>query len=290
MKHTFGVVYREYTTTLTIWIDCMAARRRRNQPQRLGTNAGHASASSRASASSHASASNHASASSHTSASSLAYDAIRQRILRCKLEPGALINERALMEQISIGRTPIREALLRLSAEQLVIFSGHGIQVAPITFDSISALYTARLHAERLAWRLWLRGADEAKTARLAGAFDAAPRLGKLGDEEGLVDLDFRFHCQVYEECGNPFLSSHLHNLTGLSFRIWFLANPHRVDHHMLAVQSHDSIIAAVKKRDADSLDREVSDHIENAFGNVVKRLKGDAVRVAAQLHMRELS
>src|ERR1700688_352174 len=94
------VVYREYTTKFTIWIDCMAARRRRNQSQRLDTNAGHASASSRA------------------------YDAIRQRILRCKLEPGALINERALMEQISIGRTPIREALLRLSAEQLVIFSG----------------------------------------------------------------------------------------------------------------------------------------------------------------------
>jgi DNA-binding GntR family transcriptional regulator len=244
----------------------MAARRRRNQSQRLETNAGQASASSRA------------------------YDAIRQRILRCKLEPGALINERALMEQISIGRTPIREALLRLSAEQLVIFSGQGIQVAPITFDSISALYTARLHAERLAWRLWLRSADETKTSRLANAFDAAPRLGRLGDEEGLVDLDFQFHCQVYEECGNSFLTSHLHNLTGLSFRIWFLANPHRLDHHMLAVRSHDSIIAAVKKRDADMLDREVSDHIKNAFGSVVERLKGDAVLVAAELNMRDLA
>ena len=51
------------------------------------------------------------------SSASLAYQAIRQRILRCNLQPGALINERALMQELSIGRTPIREALLRLSAE-----------------------------------------------------------------------------------------------------------------------------------------------------------------------------
>lgn len=226
----------------------------------------------------------------NVSTASLAYQAIRQRILRCNLQPGALINERALMQELSIGRTPIREALLRLSAEQLVIFIGQGIQVAPLGFESICALYTARLHAERLAWRLWLRHADNARAARLASAFDAAPRLAALGDEEGLVDLDFRFHCQVYEECGNPFLSSHLHNLTGLSFRVWFLANPHKVDHHLHDVQSHQPIIAAVKKRDAARLDREVTEHIRSAFRNVVDRLKGDGVDVAAEVDVRELA
>src|SRR5277367_447839 len=60
-------------------------------------------------------------------ASSRAYQAIRELILRGGLAPGAPINERALMEQIGIGRTPIREALLRLSAEALVIFSGQSI-------------------------------------------------------------------------------------------------------------------------------------------------------------------
>jgi GntR family transcriptional regulator, rspAB operon transcriptional repressor len=218
-----------------------------------------------------------------------AYQAIRERILRCALPPGALINERMLMDELGIGRTPIREALLRLSAEGLVVFSGQGIHVAPVTLQSITALYTARLHAERLAWQLWMRVANSQKVERLASAFETAPQLAKHEDEEGLVDLDFRFHSQIYEECGNPFLTGHLYNLTGLSFRVWFLANPHQLEHHMLTVRSHDPIIEAVQAHDTARLDREVTDHITNAFHAVVERMKGLDVAVAAQLSMKLL-
>jgi GntR family transcriptional regulator, rspAB operon transcriptional repressor len=226
-------------------------------------------------------------------AASRAYQAIRERILRCELAPGAAINERVLMDEISIGRTPIREALLRLSAEGLVIFSGQSIHVAPVTLQSIAALYTARLHAERLAWQLWMRGAGGAggreRITQLASAFETADELAQRGDEEGLVDLDFRFHSQVYEECGNPFLMGHLYNLTGLSFRVWFLSNPHRLEHHLQTIRSHDPIIAAVQAHDPVRLDREVSDHITNAFHTVVERMKSRDVAVAASLDVRVL-
>jgi GntR family transcriptional regulator, rspAB operon transcriptional repressor len=218
-----------------------------------------------------------------------AYQAIRERILRCGLPPAAAINERLLMDDLAIGRTPIREALLRLAAEGLVVFSGQGIHVAPVTLQSISALYTARLHAERLAWQLWMRLADSRQIERLAAAFETAAQLAEHGDEEGLVDLDFRFHSQIYEECGNPFLTGHLYNLTGLSFRVWFLANPHELEHHLLTVRSHDPIIAAVRAHDTARLDREITAHITNAFHAVVERMKGQDVAVAAQLGMKLL-
>jgi DNA-binding GntR family transcriptional regulator len=220
-------------------------------------------------------------------ASSRAYQAIRELILRGGLAPGAPVNERALMQETAIGRTPIREALLRLSAEGLVIFSGQGIHVAPVTIESIRALYTARLHAERLAWQLWLRSASDAQVARLASTFDKAVELAQRDDEEGLVDLDFRFHSQIYEECGNIFLSGHLYNLTGLSFRLWFLANPHDREHHLQNARSHAPIVEAVQAKDADRLDREVSAHISNAFEGMMQRMKGRDVALAAQLRMR---
>lgn len=222
-------------------------------------------------------------------AASRAYQAVRDLILRCGLAPGAPVNERALMEETAIGRTPIREALLRLSAEGLVIFSGQGIHVAPVTFESIRSLYTARLHAERLAWQLWLRSAQAAQIARLGSAFDNAAEIVQRDDEEGLVELDFKFHSQVYEECGNAFLSGHLYNLTGLSFRLWFLANPHQREHHLRTARSHDPIIEAVKAHDAERLDREVSQHILSAFDNMMERMKGREVQVAAKLPMRSL-
>jgi DNA-binding GntR family transcriptional regulator len=218
-----------------------------------------------------------------------AYQAIRERVLRCGLPPGAAINERVLMDELAIGRTPIREALLRLSAEGLVVFSGQGIQVAPVTLESITALYTARLHAERLAWQLWMRVAGREQIDRLAAAFATAAQLAKANDEEGLVDLDFRFHSQIYEECGNPFLTGHLYNLTGLSFRVWFLSNPHQLEQHLLSVRSHDPIIEAVQARDTARLDREVCEHITNAFHTVLERMQGQDVAVAAQLGMKLL-
>jgi len=191
------------------------------------------------------------------------------------------------MEETAFGRTPIREALLRLSAEGLVIFSGQGIHVAPVTIENIRALYTARLHAERLAWQLWLRIANPDQVARLSAAFDKAADLAQRGDEEGVVELDFKFHSQVYEECGNVFLTGHLYNLTGLSFRLWYLANTHRRDHHLKTARSHDPIIGAVQAQDAERLDREVSEHIVNAFDNMMDRMKGGDVGVAARLRMR---
>jgi DNA-binding GntR family transcriptional regulator len=220
-------------------------------------------------------------------AASRAYQAIRELILRCGLTPGTLINERALMGEIGMGRTPIREALLRLSSEGLVIFSGQGIHVAPVTLENIRALYTARLHAERLAWQLWLRNARRDQVSKLASTFDRVAELAQRDDEEGLVELDFRFHSQVYEECGNVFLSGHLYNLTGLSFRLWYLANPHQREHHLQNARSHFPIIDAVQARDAERLDREVAEHIGNAFQNMMERMKGHDIALAASLPLR---
>ncbi len=220
-------------------------------------------------------------------AATRAYTQIRSRILRCGLPPGTVIHERSLMQELDLGRTPIREALLRLSAEQLVMFSGQSIQVTPVTLDGIGALYTARLHAERLAWRLWLRNSSGEARERLAAVFAPAEALARKGDEEGLVDLDFRFHSQVYEECGNPFLTSHLHNLTGFSFRIWFMTNPHELAHHILNVRMHDPIIAAVHAGDAEALDREVTTHISHSFSTAVERMKGSAFSAATQLDLK---
>ena len=49
-----------------------------------------------------------------------AYTAIKQMIISNELAPGTVVNESDLQEILGIGRTPIHEALLRLSVEQFV--------------------------------------------------------------------------------------------------------------------------------------------------------------------------
>ena len=97
------------------------------------------------------------------------------------------------------------------------------------------------------------------------------------------------FTAKSTKNAGTQFLTGHLYNLTGLSFRVWFLSNPHQLEQHMLSVRSHDPIIEAAQAHDTARLDREISDHITNAFHTVLERMQGQDVAVAAQLGMQLL-
>ncbi|HXR12811.1 MAG TPA: GntR family transcriptional regulator, partial [Gaiellaceae bacterium] len=68
-----------------------------------------------------------------------AYAAIRGLIVSLKMAPGALIDERRLMESLGIGRTPVREALRRLAQEQLVeVFPRRGMFVTGVDVSDLA--------------------------------------------------------------------------------------------------------------------------------------------------------
>lgn len=202
-----------------------------------------------------------------------AYHAIRAMILRCQLQPDSAINDKILGAQLGYGRTPIREALLRLASERLVLFQqNQRIVVAPMGLDEINDLYTLRLHLERLAWRLWAESASEASIDKLAGLFDAVPRLVREKDAEGLLHLDFLFHSQIYRDCGNPFLTQSLYNLSGLTYRLWHKTSNRDVAAQAATARSHTPIIEAIYPRDFETLDREITKHITDAHDDIMER------------------
>jgi len=209
----------------------------------------------------------------------LAYHAVRAMILRCELQPGAVINDKALSSKLGYGRTPIREALLRLSSERLVLFlHNQSIIVAPIGLDEINDLYTLRLHLERLAWRLWAAEASSKQIERLAGVFDDVPKLVRAGDVEALLHLDFLFHSQIYRECGNPFLTQSLYNLSGVTYRIWHLTSTRDVQAQAETARSHVPIVEAIYAHDLVRLDREIEQHISHAYDEIMKRFINNTV------------
>lgn len=202
-----------------------------------------------------------------------AYHAVRAMILRCELQPGAVINDRLLTQKLGFGRTPLREALLRLASERLVLFQRNQvIEVAPVGLSEINDHYTLRLHLERLAWRLWLDRASPEQIGRLSRTFDTVPALTREGDVQGLLLLDFEFHSQVYQECANPFLTQALYSLSGLTYRLWFMTNTNDVKEQAATARSHGPIIEAVRKRDAALLDTEIARHISEAYDVIMEK------------------
>ena len=91
----------------------------------------------------------------HPSLSEQAYHQIRKKILTLELAPGTIINEADLRHELGLGRTPIREALLRLAQQKLVtIVPRRGMFVTDIRLEDIRQLFELRLALERLAGQL----------------------------------------------------------------------------------------------------------------------------------------
>ncbi len=102
-----------------------------------------------------------------------AYIALRGLIVSLELAPGAVIDERALIERLGIGRTPIREALRRLAHEQLVeVFPRRGMFVTNVDVRDLARISEVREALEPEAARLAAERAteEERDAARRAAA------------------------------------------------------------------------------------------------------------------------
>ena len=79
---------------------------------------------------------------------------IREAILRLKLRPGQVLDEARLSEEFMVSRTPVREAIIKLIADGLVIRDGRKAKVAPLDFDEFPKLFDALLISSRMVHRL----------------------------------------------------------------------------------------------------------------------------------------
>ncbi len=66
------------------------------------------------------------------------YDVLRERILAGVYRPGVSLSQVRLAEELVVSRTPLREALRRLEAENLVVnHANRGVMVAPIYLGDV---------------------------------------------------------------------------------------------------------------------------------------------------------
>jgi DNA-binding GntR family transcriptional regulator len=83
-----------------------------------------------------------------------AYLQIRRSILEGQLRPGQRIVEQQLAEALSVSRTPVREALVKLERENLVARIGRGMAVRTYSSDEVRDIYDLRAHLESYAARI----------------------------------------------------------------------------------------------------------------------------------------
>ncbi len=183
------------------------------------------------------------------------YEALRWEILQLEIEPGTLLDESELAGRFGLSRSPVREALIRLSAEGLVkalrnrssIVAPFDVASVPSYLDAITLLYrlTARLAAQNRTPEKLDKIIQLQKQHADATAQDNALEM---------ISLNHAFHLSIAEAGGNEFYTGWTKQLLDHGQRILRLYLHIQGDHIPETVLAdHEDLVQAIVERDADA-------------------------------------
>ena len=190
----------------------------------------------------------------------LAYSEIRGRIVTLELAPGAVIDERRIVDQLAMSRTPVREALRRLAQEGLVeVFPRRGMFVTQVDVRQLARLSEIRAVLEPEAARWAAERATETERELMAELLE---EIEGAGDSD-LMDLDERIHRAVYRAAHNDLLAATLEQYYVLALRIWAMAGD-RANDLEAAVEAHGALLAAIIDGEPDQAASAMHGHVMN--------------------------
>lgn len=201
-----------------------------------------------------------------------AYLRIRDRIVSLDMPPGSVVNETRLREELKIGRTPIREALQRLSRENLVKSVPHrGTFVTDVNITDLARITEVRVvleaHAARLATDR-LSAMDRESLTTLLEVLESGSSLDQLE----LMRLDQLIHRQIYRAARNPFLEATLERYFNLSQRLWYLVLDREVGLRE-ALREHMELLRAILAGDPDGAEASMRRHVTGFEREIRKAL-----------------
>ena len=207
------------------------------------------------------------------------YEALRKEILELTLEPGSPLDEVSLSEQFDMSRTPIREALVRLSADGLVTsLPNRNTIVAPIDFVRLPVYFEALTLMYRVTTRLAGANRQEAHLipirAHQAAFADAVERRDALA----MISSNREFHVAISEAGGNVYFTQMFTRLLDEGrriLRLYYSSFDDRLPRKY--VEEHELMVQAIEAGDPDLCDRLASEHA----GQIVRQIQDYIARTS---------
>jgi GntR family transcriptional regulator, carbon starvation induced regulator len=146
------------------------------------------------------------------------FEQIRSDILHNRLEPGSRLLFRDMRELYQSGLSPLREALMRLVSEGLVLLEDHkGFRVAPVSREEMIDIANTLLELEAIAIRMAVEKGDDRWEAQIVARYHELSKR-EMFAADGTLDTEWEarnvaFHEALYEACGSPSLKLVCHLL-----------------------------------------------------------------------------
>lgn len=210
------------------------------------------------------------------------YQTLRNEILTMKLAPGTHLDELGVAERFSVSRSPVREALVRLSAEGLVtILPNRGNVVTPIDFQRVPEFLDALDLLQRVTHRLAAvhRTADDiraivaAHKAYLKGIAESI----KTGDSLPMIERNYDFHMTIAKAGRNAYFADLYRRLLDegrrmLHLHLKYKALDPNISPEGMAVH-HTELVQAIEEGDADRAEAWAHEHATQFKGRFMEYL-----------------
>ncbi len=206
-----------------------------------------------------------------------AYDTLRDEILSLALEPGQLLDETTLADRFGMSRSPVREALIRLAGEELVVtLANRSTIVAPIDVIAFPKYVEALDIAQRMNTRLAAElrtDADLKAIARRQKDFEASVKVGR---HLAMSLANKEFHMAIAAAGRNPYLAGFYERLLDQGRRMLHLHFQYieRTRDGYLLTDEHAAMFEAIRDRDVSRADALAHAHTRQFRNNFIDFMK----------------
>ncbi len=201
------------------------------------------------------------------------FEYLKQAIIRGNIAPGSRLVESRIADSSGVSRTPVREALHKLESQGfLKKLPAGGFAVLGLTSQDIDETFGIRSVLESYAARLAAENHTPEGLARLEKEIEAYQHCLELGQVNELEKINTRFHELLYTLSNSPRLIKMIDDLK---------VQIHRFRHIILSQasmakrsnQDHMRMVAAIRKHDADGVEKLVREHILRGKAAVLTQL-----------------
>jgi len=206
----------------------------------------------------------------YTTSADYAYQEIRHKIITKQLKPGQRLPEVNIAVQMGVSRTPVREALRRLSSEGLVIIiPNSGARLAAPTPREIEDTFLVREQLEILAARIAAGRITDRYLRRLEEALVEENRSAEDKDLENYLEVNEIFHKTIADSTGNRVLAEYVDNILTRTNAYMVFYNPFYETTSYASLDEHRSILNALRHHEVEKCVELVKGHLKSSFAGL---------------------
>ncbi len=208
-----------------------------------------------------------------------AYQEIKRRILDNEIPPSTIILEQELAELLDMSRTPVREALIRLSNEGMVeVRPRHGMRVLPVSPEDMAEIYDILTALEAQAAEIVAtKGISKEQLQELHDSVNEMDEALAADDLKRWSRADERFHMLLVEYSGNKRLINMVNTYFDQSHRVRCLTL-HLRPKPINSNNDHRSVVAAIEASDPETANKCHREHRKKSGQMLVDILKKNSL------------